>query len=105
MGRVWKGEGVVKVVESDDGTCECLVEIPEDVVERFESDGEADHFGEHTCGALLVLVQLPMRRRCGVDNERLRVTDVGQVREELDGFDAPFAGLRTAFDAEREDAT
>ena len=39
--------------------------------------------GSHAGGALLVVVQLPMRRRRRMDDQRLGVADVGEVRQEL----------------------
>ncbi len=43
-------------------------------------------------GALLVLVELAMRRRRRVDDQRLRVADVGEVRQELHRLDELLAG-------------
>jgi hypothetical protein len=53
---------------------------------------------------LLVLVELAMRRRGRMDDQRLRVTDVCEVRQELHGLDAFHAAAAPAFDAERQDA-
>ena len=50
--------------------------------------------GEHAGGALLVLGQLPVRRRRRMDDQRLRVADVGEMREELHGLDEALAGAR-----------
>lgn len=54
-----------------------LVDIPQDVVERLDPNGQADQFGEHAAGPLLRFVHLPVGRRGRVDDERLGVANVG----------------------------
>src|SRR5678815_258562 len=86
---------------------QCLIEIPEYIVQRLEADGETDHLRRDAGRALLVLAQLAMRRRRRMDHERLRVADVGEMREELHAFDEALARCRAADfstpDAKRQD--
>src|SRR6187551_239968 len=81
---------------------ERVVEVPQDVVEGFEADGEPDHLGQNARCALLVLVELPVRRRCRMDDQRFGVADVGEVRKELHRFDAAYACRGAPLDAECE---
>ena len=53
---------------------------------------------------LLLGLQLRVGRRRRMDDQRLRVADVRQQREDLDVVDEPAAGLDAALDAERDDA-
>src|SRR6266516_5238427 len=77
-----------------------LVDVPEDIIERLEPDRQAHHFGQDPGGALLVLVELAMRRRGRVNHQRLGVPDVGEMREKLYRLDNALPGLRAALDAE-----
>ena len=52
---------------------------------------------------LLVLGELRVCRRRGMDREAAHVTDVGEVAEKLEAVDELLARLETALDAERED--
>ena len=54
-------------------------------------------------GALLLVAQLLVGRAGRVDDQRLGVADVGQVREQLQPLDEAPAGLEAAPDAEGED--
>ena len=47
---------------------EGLVDIPEDVFEVFDADGETDHVGLDAGSGLLFGGKLLMRRRGGVDD-------------------------------------
>ena len=68
----------------------------------LEPDRKADHLRQNAGRALLVFVELAMRRRGRMDHQRLRVADVGEVRQELHRLDEALAGLRAALDAEGE---
>ena len=46
-----------------------------------------------------------MGRRGRVDDQRLGVADIGQVRQEFDAVDELLTGCSTALDAESEDGT
>ena len=62
---------------------ERLREVGEDVVGMFDADGEPHVAGRDAGGELLLGRQLLMRRRGGMDGERARVADVGDMIEQL----------------------
>ena len=64
-----------------------LVDVPEDVVDGLEADRDADHVRGHPGRDLLFLVELPVGRRGGMDDEGARVADVREVAHELSRFD------------------
>ena len=70
----------------------------------LEADREPDEVGRDAGRLLLGLVELLMGGRGRVDDQRLRVADVGEEAEELDAVDEPAAGLDAALDPERDDA-
>ena len=89
---------------------EGLLQVADDVVHIFGPDRQAHEVGGHAGALLLFQSQLLVRRAVGVDDQRLAVADVGQVREELhavDQLDAVRRLLRRrgSGDAEAEDGT
>ena len=52
---------------------------------------------------LLLGLELAVRRRGRVDDQALRVADVGQQAEQLHAVDEPLARLGAALDAERHE--
>src|SRR5438270_2307453 len=80
-----------------------LLEIPENVLEVLDPDRDPDQLGPDPGRAQLLVVELLVRRRAWMDDQRLRVAHVGYVREELHRLDAPLPRLPTALDAECED--
>ena len=83
---------------------ERLVDVPEDVVDVLEADRDPHHVLRHAGRELLRLVELAMRRRRRMDDERSRVADVGEVAHQLRRLDEADAGGEAALDAEREQA-
>ena len=82
---------------------EGLVEVADQVFGAFEADRQADHVGAGAgCQALLV-AELAVGGRSGVQNQAAGIADIGEVREQLDVFDQLYAGFVTALDPERED--
>ena len=77
-----------------------LIQIPQNVVEVFEADREADHVGLDTGGALLRGAQLLVRGRGWMDHQAAGVADVGQVRKQLGVVDQLTARFVSALDAE-----
>src|SRR5690349_13134695 len=76
-----------------------LLQVGDDVLHRFDAYRQADHVGAGAgCDPLLV-AELAMGRRGGVDDQALGVADVGEVREQIDAVDQLHAGLVTALDA------
>src|SRR6202158_6568308 len=82
-----------------------LIDVPEEIIERFQSDRQPNHFRRNTSGALLFFVQLTMRRRRRMNDQRLGIADIGQMREELDRLDESHAGRGAAFNAKGKDAS
>src|SRR5690242_4026111 len=66
---------------------EPIVEVADDVGNALDADRKAHHIGPGAGGDLLLLVELAMRRRRGMDDERAGVADIGEMREELDALD------------------
>src|SRR5438132_12902388 len=81
---------------------ERLIDVPENIVERFQPDRQPDHFGQYAGGTLLFVVELTVRRRRGMNHQRLGITDIGEVRKKLHRFDKAHACLRASLDAEGE---
>ena len=59
------------------------VEFGDEVIDVLEADGEAHEFRQDAALAQVVVGELRVRRRGGVDHERLGVADVRQEREDL----------------------
>jgi len=84
--------------------CEGLIEVGEEVVEVFDTDGKADEFGFDAAGELLLGGELGVCRGGGVNGERFGVAEVGDVGEKLKGVDELGSGFCSSFDAEDDDA-
>ena len=82
------------------GLGESLIEVSQDVVEVFDTHGEANEFGRDAGGGLLFLVHLRVGRGGGVNGEGLRVSDIGKVRVQLKGLDEDPARIGAPLDAE-----
>ena len=67
----------------------------------LDANRHAHHIGQHAGGDLLLGVELPVRGRCRMDDERARVADVGQVAQELRRFNKAHTGRQAALDAEK----
>src|SRR5690349_286130 len=83
---------------------ERLVEVFLDVVDVLDAGRDAHLLGRDAGAPLLRLAELLVGRRRGVDDERLRVAHVREVRGELHRVDELLAGLEAALDAEGEHA-
>eukprot|EP00964_Phaeocystis_antarctica_P056353 scaffold33245_cov61-Phaeocystis_antarctica.AAC.5 len=68
-------------------------EVGLDVVEVLVAHRDAHHGRRHASGGLLLRGELLVRRRGRVDDERARVTDVGQVRRHAERVDELLAEL------------
>lgn len=58
---------------------ESLLEVPDDVLDRFDADGHPHHLGRDAIGTPDVLGEAYVLRRPRMDDEGLAVADVGQV--------------------------
>src|SRR5215468_8476395 len=84
------------------GLRERLVEVGEDVVDGLEADREAHHVGAGAGGDLLLVGELAVCSRGGVQDQRARVAEIGEVREQLDALHQLDAGFVAALQAEGE---
>src|SRR3954471_21572876 len=80
-----------------------LLQIGDDVVSRFDPYRQADHVGTGAGRHPLFVGELTVRRRGGVDDQTLGVTDIRKVREEVYAVDHLHADLVAALHAEGED--
>src|ERR1700746_2666787 len=66
---------------------ECLVEVADQVFGTFEADRQADYVGRGRGRLTLLVAQLAVGRRGGVEDQAAGVADIGEVREQLDVLD------------------
>src|SRR4051812_16468513 len=64
-----------------------LVEVVEDVVEVFDPDADAHEARQHAAGEQLLLAELRVGGGRGMDDERLRIPDIGQVARQVHALD------------------
>src|SRR6185436_12799814 len=84
---------------------ESLLEVPDQIVDRFNSDGEPNRPRIDTRGTKLLFVELPMRRARRMDDQAFRVADIGQMRPECDTTDEILPAGPSPCAVEREDRT
>src|SRR6266540_5533866 len=82
---------------------ERLLEVLLDVVDVLDARRDADAVRRHAGALLFGQGELAVGRRRRVDDERLRVPDVGEVGGELHRVDPRLARLEPALDPEGED--
>ena len=84
------------------GPGEALFEIPDQVVDRFGADRQPDGSRPDARRPELIIVELPMRRARRMDDQALRVADVGEVRPQRDAADEVLPAGAAAAAVERE---
>ena len=67
------------------------VEVAADVVGVLDADGDADEVGADARADERLVVELLVRGRPGMDDERAGVADVGEVAAQLDRLDERLA--------------
>jgi len=82
-----------------------LVEVGEDVVDVLDADGEADKFGADATGELLLGGELRMGRGGRVNRQRLGVTKVGNVGEQLERVDELCSRFCSTFNSKDNNAS
>ncbi len=82
-----------------------LVEVGEDVVDMLNADGEADKFWADTTGELLLGGELRMGRGGRVNRQRLGVTKVGNVGEQLERVDKLCSRFCSTFNSKDNNAS
>src|SRR5690606_5430250 len=66
---------------------ERLIEVADDVVDALDPDRKANHVRSGAGGDLLLFRQLAMGGRGRMQDEAACVADIGEVGEDLAGFD------------------
>src|SRR5262245_66229908 len=84
------------------GAREPLLEIPDQVVDVLDADGEPDRAGANAGRFELVFGELPVRRARGMNYEALRIADVGEMRPQRDRANEFLTRVASAADVERE---
>ena len=77
-----------------------LIEIPQEIVEALQSDGNADHIRADAGHDLLLIGQLLVRCAARVNHQAFGVSDIGEMRVNLDGLDKTPSSGPTTFNAE-----
>src|ERR1041385_4159810 len=77
-----------------------LVQVPQQVLQRLDPDRQPYQPWADARRQQLVVRKLLMRRRRRMDDQRLHVAHIGEMREELQLLDEPLASLAAAFDLE-----
>src|SRR5690606_154999 len=80
-----------------------LLQIGNDVIDIFDADGKTHHFRPGASGDALLVRQLTVRGGGRMDDQRARIADIGEVREQFEGLDKLDAGLVATLQAESED--
>ncbi len=73
-----------------------LAEIVQKVGRIFQADRQADHALADARLLQRRRIELGVRRRGGMDHQRLGVTDIGEMREQAQPLDEAPAGLASA---------
>ena len=83
--------------------CKALLQIPDDIVNVFGSDGQTDRILIDACRFQLLRRHLRMSRVVRMDHQALDVRHIRQEGEDLQTIDERVCFLLAAFDAEGED--
>src|SRR6202521_3242541 len=68
------------------GGAQRLIEVPQNILDLFDSDGQPHHVVRDAASLLLLVAQLLMRRGRRMNHQTLSVADVGQMGEQLQTF-------------------
>src|SRR5438094_3933432 len=73
-----------------------LIEIPQEVIEALQPNGNADHIWAEAGRDLLLISQLLVRGAARMNHQAFGVSHIGQMRMDLDGLDkTPSSGPTT----------
>ena len=84
------------------GGTQSLVNVGDDVIDIFNTDGKADKIGRNTRGDLFFRGELLMGRRCGVYYKGFGIADICEMRQELDVINELFACIESPFDSKAD---
>ncbi len=76
-----------------------LVEVPQDIVDVFKTNAQADEIGTDPSRHLLFGGQLAVGGGSGMDSKRLRISNIGKMAEQLQTFDKLAARLGATLDS------
>src|SRR6185312_7447457 len=80
-----------------------LLQVGDDVLHLFDAYRQANDVRPGAGGDPLLVGELAVRGRGGVDDQALGIADIGNVGEQIDAVDHLHADLVAALDAEGED--
>ena len=81
-----------------------LLEVGNDIINVLGTDRDADEVLRNTTANLFLIRELLVGRGPRVDSQRLGVSDIGQVRDQLEAIDDLASCLSIALDAKGEHA-
>ena len=84
---------------------ERLIQIPENVINIFETNGQADEVRADAGRKLIFGSQLAVCRGRRMNGKTLCIADVREMAEELQVFDEFLPGFYAALDSEPKDST
>ncbi len=70
-------------ITSDQLRPQRLIQIPENIFDIFQANGQTNEIGADACGELFFVGKLGVGCAGGMDGERFGVAEVGDVAEEL----------------------
>ena len=79
-----------------------LGEIADEILDILDADGNPHHVIAGTGGGAIFRAQLAVGGGRGVDDQRTRIADIGEMRKQAAGFDQFSPGAIAAFEAEGE---
>ena len=82
--------------------CERLIQILDQIVGIFDSDGQPDDVGLRARSRLLFRGQLPVRGRGRMDHQRSGITQIGNVAEDFEAVHELYASVVAALHREGE---
>ena len=80
-----------------------MIQVGDDVIGIFDSDGQTDHVSRNTRSNEVFVAQLRVGRAGRMDDQRFRIGNIRKQREQFQLVDPLDAGLLAALDAESED--
>src|SRR4030095_17066584 len=79
-----------------------LIEIPQEIVKALQADGNADHIRADAGRDLFLIGQLLMCGAARVNHQAFGISDIGQMRMELDSLDKTPSSAPTTFNTTRK---
>src|SRR5262249_36370514 len=74
------------------------LEIPDQIIERLDTDREPDRSTGNSCREKFIIVELPVRRAGGMNDERPPSTPMRNMTPQLQALDQRLAGSSSAAD-------